>query len=245
MKKNCYPVNFVGITTYYSSNHQALDLGWHNKTNEDIFAINDGEVINIYDDAEFGGGNTLVILYDNGYKTEYKHLSKINVKIGDKVKQFEKVAEMGNTGTASHGAHLHINLYLNNKRVNPIEHLYLYSNQEASSSCIDKILKIENLEKKTLEEIAKDVLNGFYGNYPERKKKLEAEGYNYSEVQEYINKLLNYSKNFIYEVKKGDSLWSIALKFYGNGKYYTKIARDNNISNPNKIFVGQKLIIKE
>lgn len=44
-----------------------------------------------------------------------------------------------------------------------------------------------------------------------------------------------------YIVKSGDNLSSIAKKY---GTTYQKIAKDNNISNPNKIYPGQKLIIK-
>ena len=42
--------------------------------------------------------------------------------------------------------------------------------------------------KKSLEEIVNDVLNGKYGNGEERYSRLEAEGYNYDEVQAEINK---------------------------------------------------------
>lgn len=44
-----------------------------------------------------------------------------------------------------------------------------------------------------------------------------------------------------YIVKSGDTLSNIAKKY---GTTYQKIAKDNNISNPNKIYPGQKLIIK-
>ena len=44
--------------------------------------------------------------------------------------------------------------------------------------------------KKSLDEIAKDVIAGKYGNYPERKTRLEAEGYNYSQVQGRVNEIL-------------------------------------------------------
>ena len=43
-----------------------------------------------------------------------------------------------------------------------------------------------------------------------------------------------------YVVKSGDTLSGIAAKF---GTTYQKIARDNNIANPNVIYPGQKLII--
>ena len=48
-----------------------------------------------------------------------------------------------------------------------------------------------------------------------------------------------------YTVKKGDSLWAIAAKYYGKGAEYTKIASANTdkISNPNLIYPGQVLTI--
>ena len=46
-----------------------------------------------------------------------------------------------------------------------------------------------------------------------------------------------------YTVKKGDTLWSISKKFYGVGRLYYYITRENNIDNPDKIKVGDKLKI--
>lgn len=40
-------------------------------------------------------------------------------------------------------------------------------------------------------------------------------------------------------VKSGDTLWSIAKKYLGDGSKYTQLAKINNISNPNIIKVGQ------
>ncbi|KYG88986.1 peptidoglycan-binding protein [[Bacillus] sp. KCTC 13219] len=40
-------------------------------------------------------------------------------------------------------------------------------------------------------------------------------------------------------VKQGDTLWSIAKKYLGDGSKYTQLAKINNISNPNIIKVGQ------
>lgn len=44
-----------------------------------------------------------------------------------------------------------------------------------------------------------------------------------------------------YTVKKGDTLWAITQKQLGNGDMYKDIAKLNNISNPNKLQVGQVL----
>ena len=46
-----------------------------------------------------------------------------------------------------------------------------------------------------------------------------------------------------YTVQKGDTLWAIAKKYYGNGSLYPKIVKNNNIKNPNLIYPGQILII--
>ena len=45
-------------------------------------------------------------------------------------------------------------------------------------------------EKKSVETIAKEVIAGKWGNGAERRKKLEAAGYNYNDVQRYVNALL-------------------------------------------------------
>ena len=43
---------------------------------------------------------------------------------------------------------------------------------------------------KSVDEIAKEVINGKWKNYPERKTLLENAGYNYSEVQKRVNEML-------------------------------------------------------
>lgn len=52
-------------------------------------------------------------------------------------------------------------------------------------------------------------------------------------------------KNTTYTVKKGDCLWNIAKKLYGNGAMYTKIydANKDKITNPNLIYPDQVLTI--
>jgi LysM repeat protein len=48
-----------------------------------------------------------------------------------------------------------------------------------------------------------------------------------------------------YVVKRGDCLWKIAKKYYGNGALYTKIynANRDKIKNPDLIYVNQKFLI--
>ena len=91
------------------------------------------------------------------------------------------------------------------------------------------------------EEMAKKVMAGEYGDYPERKTRLEAEGYSYEAIQKIVNQAYASSSSYqTYIVKSGDTLSGIGSKF---GMSYQKIAADNNISNPNLIYPGQVLKI--
>lgn len=95
--------------------------------------------------------------------------------------------------------------------------------------------------KKSNEEIANEVIAGKWGNGEDRKNRLTNAGYNYEEIQKLVNQKLGVSKTVTHTVKSGDTLSAIAKKY---GTTYQKIASDNGIANPNKIYVGQKLIIK-
>lgn len=107
-------------------------------------------------------------------------------------------------------------------------------------------LKAEvEIVKKSVEEIAEEVIAGKWGNGDERKTKLSAAGYDYKAVQNIVNKKVEESeaaKTVTYTVKAGDTLSAIAKKY---GTTYQKIAKDNGIKNANKISVGQKLVIKK
>ncbi|MEU5717112.1 M23 family metallopeptidase [Streptomyces sp. NPDC020403] len=54
-------------------------------------------------------GNAIVIKHSNGKYSQYAHLSKIQVNIGDHVKTGEQIALSGNTGNSS-GPHLHFEI---------------------------------------------------------------------------------------------------------------------------------------
>ncbi|MFG3133938.1 M23 family metallopeptidase [Streptomyces tendae] len=54
-------------------------------------------------------GNAIVIKHGNGTYSQYAHLSKINVKIGQIVKTGQSIAKSGNTGNSS-GPHLHFEI---------------------------------------------------------------------------------------------------------------------------------------
>ena len=53
---------------------------------------------------------------------------------------------------------------------------------------------------KTVDELAREVLNGLWGNGRERKDKLTAAGYSYDDVQRRVNEILYASKKTINEI---------------------------------------------
>ena len=109
----------------------------------------------------------------------------------------------------------------------------------------------ETTKKKTAKELAELIIAGKYGDGDTRIKKLTAEGYTKAEIQaaqKIVNEKLAPKKTtssttagVVYIVKKGDTLSSIAKKY---NTTYQKLAKLNNLSNPNFIKVGQKIKIK-
>jgi murein DD-endopeptidase MepM/ murein hydrolase activator NlpD len=81
-----------------------------------IMAAGDGKVI---ESAMKGAnGNYVVIQHSNGIVTKYLHLSKRDVKRGDKVKQGDIVGRLGATGRVT-GAHLHYEFVVGGVHRNP------------------------------------------------------------------------------------------------------------------------------
>ena len=93
--------------------------------------------------------------------------------------------------------------------------------------------------KKTVEQIAKEVIDGKWGNGNARIEALKNAGYNPTEVQAKVNELLN--AKIYYTVKKGDTLTAIAKKY---GTTVSAICGWNGIKDPNRISVGQILRVK-
>lgn len=99
-------------------------------------------------------------------------------------------------------------------------------------------------QPKPIDQIADEVIAGQWGDGADRKKRLTDAGYNYDAVQKAVNQKMNAKKqtaHVYYVVKRGDTLSGIASKY---GTTYQKLARMNSISNPNKIYAGQRIRVK-
>ena len=106
--------NVAGAT----SNHQAID--WATPTGTSVVASCGGTVVK----AGWVGsyGYAIYIDHEGGRQTRYAHLSKIQVSVGQKVKQGERIALSGNTG-ASTGPHVHFEIRINGRAVDPLNYV--------------------------------------------------------------------------------------------------------------------------
>lgn len=69
-----------------------------------------------------GGGNRIVLEHGYGIQTTYNHLADINVQSGQKVARGDTIGRVGSTG-ASTGCHLHFEVTLHGKTVDPVRWL--------------------------------------------------------------------------------------------------------------------------
>ncbi|MDR1952681.1 MAG: M23 family metallopeptidase [Elusimicrobiota bacterium] len=87
-----------------------------------VSAAADGTVILASYNAGYYG-TAIYIDHHNGYITHYGHLSKINVKVGQKVKAGQIIGRSGATGRVT-GPHLHFTIKKNGVALNPTKFLW-------------------------------------------------------------------------------------------------------------------------
>jgi len=82
-----------------------------------LHATADGVVIHA--GWQSGYGRLVKIQHDFGIETRYAHLSKIRVKVGQRVSRGQKIGDMGASGRVT-GVHLHYEVRVGGKAVNPM-----------------------------------------------------------------------------------------------------------------------------
>ncbi|MFN7914388.1 MAG: M23 family metallopeptidase [Vicinamibacterales bacterium] len=99
-----------------SAFHQGLDISA--TKGQPVYATADGKV----DAANYEGeyGNMVVVKHDFGITTRYGHLSGFNVKRGQDVHRGDVIGYVGSTGRST-GAHLHYEILVNGKLLNPMQ----------------------------------------------------------------------------------------------------------------------------
>ncbi len=118
-----WPVDDARMTRGFLPNrrrpHLGLDLAAPQGTR--ILASHDGVVI--YAGRDFHGfGKMVMVEGAQGWATLYAHLSVIQVKEGDRLRQGELIGKMGRTGRAT-GVHLHFEVRRKDGPVDPLNYL--------------------------------------------------------------------------------------------------------------------------
>lgn len=164
MVKLIFPCDYVGLTRGFTSSHKAIDMGWSTKyggPNHVIYAPYDGVVTYVKDNVKSNDkskrtyGNYVKINHGNGLVTLVAHLkyNTISVKLGDKVKQGQKIGIMGNTGY-SFGVHCHYEVILNGEKLNPLNYTYFTNRHNVTKNTLSKykLMKLESEEKASMDE---------------------------------------------------------------------------------------------
>lgn len=70
----------------------------------------------------YGGGQRIVIDHGDGLKTTYNHLSSLGTAVGEKIEREQPIGAVGTTGNST-GCHLHFEVVVDGKTVDPSGHL--------------------------------------------------------------------------------------------------------------------------
>lgn len=110
-----------------------------------IYASGDGKITRA-DNNSSGFGKHIRIDHGYGYLSLYAHLSKYNVKKGQKVKRGDLIGFVGSTGR-SEAPHLHYEIWKDKERINPINFYY----GSLSAVEFENMLKYANQENQSLD----------------------------------------------------------------------------------------------
>ncbi len=115
-----WPTTTRRITQYFGWRHTGVDIA--SRESPPIYAAEAGTVIDARPSGWNGGyGNMIIIDHGGGLQTLYGHNSTLYVSKGDVVSRGQTIAIMGNTGRST-GPHVHFEVRVNGKRVNPLSY---------------------------------------------------------------------------------------------------------------------------
>lgn len=113
--------------------HEGMDFSAH--TGTDVYATGNGKVVKM--GWETGYGNTIVINHGFGYVTRYAHLHAFSTKLGKSVVRGEVIGKVGNTGKST-GPHLHYEVHVKGKVVNPVNYYFM----DLSAADYEKMIRL-------------------------------------------------------------------------------------------------------
>ena len=113
-------------------------------TGTDIYATGDGIIKKV--GWQTGYGNTIVVDHGYGYQTLYAHLHSFRVKVGQKIVRGQVIGGVGNTGKST-APHLHYEVLLKGKHVNPVNYYFM----DISADDYDRMIQIAANHGKVLD----------------------------------------------------------------------------------------------
>ncbi|MGE0772911.1 MAG: M23 family metallopeptidase [Cyclobacteriaceae bacterium] len=109
-----------------------------------IYATADG-LIDVQSVSFSGYGKVIEIDHGFGYRTRYAHMHGFAVKKGQKVKRGELIGYVGDTGLST-APHLHYEVFINGKTVNPVHYFF----NDLNSTEYEKIIELASIENQSL-----------------------------------------------------------------------------------------------
>ncbi len=169
------PLRFRRITSYFSKGrfhpilrqyrpHHGIDYGAPSGT--PVESAGSGHVV--FAGWKSGYGNFIEIKHNNNYSTGYGHLSRIakGIRKGAKVDQGDVIGNVGSTGLST-GPHLHYEVKLANRLINPLS-IKAVPDRAVSKSESQKFAEVkEEIERKLSGEVSVAVNPAPFNNTPQ------------------------------------------------------------------------------
>jgi murein DD-endopeptidase MepM/ murein hydrolase activator NlpD len=111
----------------------------------EIYATGNGTI----EKVEYNGrgyGNNVTIDHGYGYETLYGHMSRFNVRPGQRVKRGDIIGYVGNTGSST-GPHVHYEVIKNGQKIDPINFFF----NDLSAADYDKVREIASQQNQSFD----------------------------------------------------------------------------------------------
>jgi murein DD-endopeptidase MepM/ murein hydrolase activator NlpD len=120
------PMEFSRVTSGFAMRFHPILHRWKAHLGTDYGAVTGtpvrtvGEGVVAFAGEQNGFGNVVIVKHNNTDETLYAHLSRIEVRAGQSVRQGQNIGAVGATGWAT-GPHLHFEFRVNGVHQNPTE----------------------------------------------------------------------------------------------------------------------------
>ena len=137
------PLEFSRVTSGFAMRFHPILQNWRAHNGVDYSAPQGTPVLSVGDGvvevagSQNGYGNLVQLQHSNGKSTVYAHLSRIDVRAGQRVEQGQRIGAVGATGWAT-GPHLHFEFRINGQYQDPLQLA-----RETEQAVIDSASKLQ------------------------------------------------------------------------------------------------------